>query len=227
MNPVTPLFGFILGMEHALEPDHLAVAGVVSQRRNPWRSAASCLFWGLGHSSILVVLGLAVLLLGLSLPPWMDTFAQFAVGGTLVLLGMVLGWRLVRHPARNRNQAIPAPEFHMNVMGNWGFFLIGNLHGLAGGGTLMLLIVSTINSLASGFLFLSLFALSSVLGVILVAVALTVPYRVRAFRLKGLHAGMASLVSLFSVFLGASMMWTSVTAGLLFESARLPLFPAG
>ncbi len=48
MNPVTPplgfLLGFLLGVEHALEPDHLAVAGVVSQRRSPWHSQAACLF---------------------------------------------------------------------------------------------------------------------------------------------------------------------------------------
>ncbi len=220
MNPVTPLLGFLLGLEHALEPDHLAVAGVVSQRRNPWRSAAACLFWGLGHSFILVVLGLLVLVLGLVLPPWIDRFAQFAVGGTLVLMGLILGWRLLRqrrhaHHHTGSEPAGPEPDNPgTGLMGNRGFFLIGNLHGLAGGGTLMLLIVSTSKSLASGFLFLGIFALSSVLGLVLVAVALTVPYRVRGLNLRGLHTGLTLLVVLFSVLLGGGMMWTSIASGL-------------
>src|SRR3974377_1731811 len=91
MNPEllpTLALGLVLGLEHALDADHVvAVSTMVSQYRSLRRSSLVGIFWGLGHSATLFLVGLAVILFKVSIPDRVALAMEFAVGAVLAILG--------------------------------------------------------------------------------------------------------------------------------------------
>jgi high-affinity nickel-transport protein len=91
------LLGFVLGVQHATDPDHLvAVATIVTRERRFAAGALVGALWGLGHMTTLTLAGGVLLTLGLSLS------ARTAVGGELAVAAMlvVLGVLRLRDAAR-------------------------------------------------------------------------------------------------------------------------------
>ena len=73
-------FGSLLGMRHALEPDHLAaVSTLVSRERSGFKAALLGAYWGLGHTLSLVVVGAALVLLRAEMPRRAVDFFEFIV----------------------------------------------------------------------------------------------------------------------------------------------------
>src|SRR5206468_925849 len=84
--------GFFLGMRHATDPDHvIAVTTIVSQQRNTGRAALIGALWGLGHTVTIFVVGAAIILFNLVIPPRVGLTMELSVGIMLILLG---GWNL-------------------------------------------------------------------------------------------------------------------------------------
>lgn len=82
--------GFFLGMRHATDPDHvIAVSTIVSRERQVSKSAWIGAFWGIGHTLTIVVVGAAIILFDLVIPPRVGLSMELAVGLMLVLLGVV------------------------------------------------------------------------------------------------------------------------------------------
>lgn len=87
------VIGFFLGMRHATDPDHvIAVSTIVSQQRNAKRAALIGVFWGLGHTVTIFVVGSAIILFNLVIPVRLGLAMELSVGFMLILLG---GWNLV------------------------------------------------------------------------------------------------------------------------------------
>src|SRR5262245_33789034 len=81
-------FGSLLGMRHALEPDHLAaVSTLVSRERSGYKAALLGRWWGLGHTLSLVVVGTALILLREEMPARAVVFFECLVAFMLVALG--------------------------------------------------------------------------------------------------------------------------------------------
>src|SRR3712207_2348777 len=81
-------FGFVLGLGHAIEADHLAaVSAVVSERKSLWGSALVGGLWGVGHTLSLLAAGVAVTLLGVRVGERAALVLEFCVGMMLVALG--------------------------------------------------------------------------------------------------------------------------------------------
>lgn len=81
-------FGFFLGMRHATDPDHvIAVSTIVSRQRSIGKSALIGAFWGVGHTVTIFVVGVAIILFGLVIPPRLGLSMELSVGLMLVLLG--------------------------------------------------------------------------------------------------------------------------------------------
>src|SRR5919199_1932932 len=96
--------GFVLGLKHALEPDHVvAVSTIVSEHRSLRKSSLVGTFWGLGHTASLLAAAVAVIVLKLRVPALLAPWLEFAVALMLVLLGAralgraLRGWRLHAH----------------------------------------------------------------------------------------------------------------------------------
>src|SRR6266403_2005490 len=90
-------FGFVLGLKHAIDADHLAaVSTIASERRSLLSSSLVGAFWGLGHTISLMVAGIAVILLHFQISPRTTQALEFSVGVMLVVLGMTALRKLAR-----------------------------------------------------------------------------------------------------------------------------------
>src|SRR5919206_3544383 len=81
--------GFILGMRHATDADHVvAVTTIVSQQRSVARAAGLGALWGVGHTATILLVGGAIILFRVIIPPRLGLAMEFAVAVMLVLLGV-------------------------------------------------------------------------------------------------------------------------------------------
>src|SRR5205085_11158827 len=99
--------GFLLGMQHALEADHIAAVSSIAARRTQVGDIVKHgLTWGLGHTLTLFVFAGAAILLGRAIPEHFARPLETAVGIMLLGLGAPFLWRLWphrRHLAQHRH----------------------------------------------------------------------------------------------------------------------------
>jgi hypothetical protein len=132
------LVAFGLGLRHASDPDHLvAVTSLVAAQGGDTRAAARLGgWWGIGHGGTLLALGLPLIVLESAVPAWLERAAEKAVGVVILLLAarVLLGWRRRGHGA-GAPQRLRSPR---QALGS------GMLHGLAGTGAVVLLLVAAL-----------------------------------------------------------------------------------
>ena len=82
--------GFFLGMRHATDPDHvIAVTTIVSRQRSIRHAALIGILWGLGHTITIFLVGSAIILFGVVIPPKLGLTMELSVGLMLILLGIL------------------------------------------------------------------------------------------------------------------------------------------
>lgn len=182
--------GFLLGLRHALDADHLAaVSTVLAERPSMKDSGAVGLWWGIGHTVTLLAVGLPVLTLGLRIPDSLAAMAEGGVGCLLILLGVTLAYRLYQerwHVHTHRHAGESHIHFHSHALRDdhghrhWAApslrpLCIGMAHGLAGSAALLLLILSSTRSVAQGLGYILIFGLGSILGMTVIGVTISVP----------------------------------------------------
>jgi high-affinity nickel-transport protein len=208
--------GFILGIKHATEADHLvAVATIVSERRSVWRAARVGLTWGVGHTLSLLVAGLLVILLGVAVPPRVAMLLEFAVALMIVLLGSRILYLALRkqkriHVHTHTHGSRPHSHLHFHEksdqhaidrgrnyehpshgrLGGWRSLLVGMVHGLAGSAALTLLVLTEVmrgGSELLGLAYLLIFGLGSIGGMLLMSMAMSLPFVLTATRFERLN----------------------------------------
>jgi hypothetical protein len=223
--------GFLLGLTHALDADHVAAVGtLVSESSGLRRSSLLGASWGLGHSLSLLVAGLLVLGLRFTIPPRFSAAAEFAVGLMLVGLGARAIWSVLRekrlHWHLDERGGIRHLHLHAHApAGGAGHdhahplrlqrrpLLIGCLHGLAGSGPLTLLVLSTLSSPLAGLAYLGLFSLGSIAGMTLLSGLLSFPIAY-AVRRGAAFAGQVRMVAgSISLVLGLALAGEIVAGG--------------
>lgn len=236
------MLGLLFGMKHAIEADHVAaVASLATRSASPQEAARFGIAWGLGHTLTLFVIGSAVLLLGTAIPETMTHALELAVGVMLVLLGLDVVRRMwkqglhihphqhgeERHlhlhehaPAAHKAPAVPhahVPHGHSHKRAlPLRALLVGTVHGMAGSAALVLLALSSIDSVWLGMGYIALFGLGSIAGMAALSFAIGLPLRLTAHRLSGLYTGLTAAIGLLTVALGASIIWEiGVSQGLL------------
>jgi hypothetical protein len=170
-------FASLVGMRHALEPDHIAaVSTLVSREEGGFRAAWLGVCWGVGHTLSLFVAGLALVLVRREMPASLADVFEIAVAVMLVALGTrsVLQAAQLgsRGPTRlHRHRWIvhqhPGMPTHVHI-GKWTFarrpLIIGAVHGLAGSGALAALVLTTLSSTPARLAYMILFGLGSTAG---------------------------------------------------------------
>src|SRR5712691_7600851 len=92
--------GSLLGMRHALEPDHLAaVSTLVTGERSSAKAAWLGACWGVGHTLTLVTAGAALVVLRAAMPAAASDAFEFLVAVMLVGLGLRAMYRSARQGA--------------------------------------------------------------------------------------------------------------------------------
>jgi len=161
--------GFVLGLKHATDPDHIvAVTTFVGKERHLGRACAIGLCWGLGHTLALSLAGFVVIGLRIPMSMWLAERLELAVAAMLVILGARLiasvhtKWH-EHHDHFNWTQCGLKP------------LAVGIVHGAAGSAALTLLVISTISSPAQGVLYIMIFGLGSMIGMLAVSVLIACP----------------------------------------------------
>ena len=194
------LLGLLFGTQHALEADHLAaVATLVAREKNPRRAIRQGVFWGLGHSLTLLLVGGVVMVIGVVLSERWVHGLEAAVGLMLVLLGLDLLRRLWRervhihvHSQSHEHRPLPLRAL-----------LVGMGHGLSGSAALVLLTLQQVRNPWVGLLYVLVFGIGSVFGMALLSWAVSVPMRLTAGHLARAHRALGVGVAVFSLGLGA------------------------
>lgn len=176
----TFLFGIFLGIKHSLEADHLtAVATLITEHKNSFRAALIGTFWGIGHTTTLFIVGLAVLLLKINIPPRLELGLEMLVGIMLVGLGIRAFFKKeVIHEHEHGHEGhdhIHMHADHSHHHRHKRSFLIGAVHGLAGSGALMVLVLSTFHSIVEGVVYILLFGVGSIVGMTLMSFLVGLP----------------------------------------------------
>jgi len=84
------VLGFFLGMRHATDPDHvIAVTTIVSRQRSVKHAAVIGAMWGVGHTLTILLVGSAIIVFGLVIPPRVGLTMELSVGLMLILLGVL------------------------------------------------------------------------------------------------------------------------------------------
>jgi hypothetical protein len=171
------LLGLLLGMRHALEPDHLtAVSTLVAEHRGLRRGAFLGVCWGLGHTAALLGVGVLLAILNAKLPRRLADGFELGVAFMLVGLGIrsiALAVREGRegaaraHTHGHHSHVHGAAHSHVHV-GRFTFasrsLAVGIVHGLAGSGALTVLVMAELPSTFARLTYLSIFGIGSIVG---------------------------------------------------------------
>jgi hypothetical protein len=222
--------GFLLGMQHALEADHIAAVSSVAARRSDVADIVKHgLTWGLGHTLTLFAFAGAAILLGHAIPDTLARPIEAAVGLMLVGLGVHVLWRLWRdrvhfhahyhgdgtkhiHVHSHAGESVPhRASAHQHAHGfRWRSLLVGLMHGMAGSAALLMLAVAQVASPAAAVAYVLLFGVGSMLGMGALSVVIAVPLAASARLLTRANRGMQAVVGVVTVGLGATTIWASV-----------------
>jgi high-affinity nickel permease len=184
------LLGFALGMRHATDADHVvAVTTIVSKQRGVAKAGLIGALWGLGHTFTIFVVGTAIILFGVTIPPRLGLSMELAVAAMLILLGILnltgtlrrLQEKFLRNSsALNLNDAtlqIDAAEMATGL-GRYNTFrplVVGVVHGLAGSAAVALLVMTTIHDPWWAIAYLLLFGFGTVAGMTLITALIAMP----------------------------------------------------
>ena len=197
------VLGFLLGVRHATEADHLAaISTIVMERRSLLRSSLVGAFWGLGHTLALLIAGVGVLLLRYQLTDRIAHVLELCVGIMLVLLGAnVLRTLAGRDASHTYAHTAAGPHASGDV---WLFsrpLLVGMVHGVAGSAPLLLLALTVMSSPLAAFSYIAVFGAGSIMGMTIMSVLVGVPARFTA-QFARTNLAVRGLSGLFSVGLG-------------------------
>lgn len=222
-------FGFVLGMQHALEADHIAaVSSIAARRTNVGDIVKHGLTWGLGHTLTLFVFAGAAILLGHAIPEHLSRPLEAAVGVMLVGLGAHVLWRLwrervhfhqhrhgdgIEHFHLHSHAADPVPHqrsSHAHQHGfRWRTLLVGLMHGMAGSAALLVLAVTQAASPAYGLLYVLLFGIGSMLGMGALSTVIAVPLVVSARWLTVANRTLQGVVGVVTIAIGAMTIYST------------------
>jgi hypothetical protein len=208
------LLGVLLGMRHALEPDHLtAVSLLVARRRNPAAGLVVGAVWGVGHTLALFAVGCVLALVGRHLPPHTAGGFELLVAAMLVALGaraIANAWsaRAPRAVAAGTSPDAPAPSDRAPLQP----LIVGMIHGLAGSGALTALVVARLPTAFTRLLYIALFGAGSAIGMACLTGLAGWPLARMSRSSPRLLRGVTGAAGAISLLLGSFWGWSAVRA---------------
>jgi hypothetical protein len=186
--------GFLLGMRHATDADHVvAVTTIVTQQRSLLRAARTGVLWGIGHTATILLVGGAIVALKVqisAIPARVGLSLEFAVAVMLIVLGLLT-------LAGGERKVVDSTARPLTV---------GFVHGLAGSAAVATLPqVALIPNPLLAFGYLAIFGVGTIAGMLLITASIAAPSLLAVNRFAGLNrtlriaSGVASIA--FGVFL--------------------------
>ncbi|MES5481819.1 urease accessory protein [Bradyrhizobium sp. INPA03-11B] len=222
--------GLLLGMQHALEADHIAaVSSIAARRTNAAEIVKHGLTWGLGHTTTLFLFSGAALILGYAIPARLTQPLETAVGVMVVVLGGNVLWRLWRDRVHFHDHRHGGGVTHLHLHSHaseslshgasshdhshgvrWRTLAVGLMHGMAGSAALLVLTVAQAPSHRDGLLYVLLFGVGSMIGMAALSSVIAVPLVMSARMLT--WANRALQLAIGSVAVGIGLLTVYGTA---------------
>ncbi len=214
--------GFLLGLRHAFDADHLAaVSTVLAERPSLRASSAVGFWWGIGHTATLLAVGGVVLAMGLHLPSRFETIAEAGVALVLIVLGASLAWKLHRERWHLHSHQHQGGEHHLHLHSHqqgedhrhrhWMAssvrpLCIGMAHGVAGSAAVLLMIVSATDHVVQGLLTIAVFGVGSIIGMMAIGFTISLPLVCSLAVSRRFFVALQGCASAASLLVGISML---------------------
>ena len=182
-------FGLLLGIRHAVDPDHVvAVTAIATGERSVRRATRIGALWGIGHTLTILTVGGAIILFRIAIPPRLGLAFEFVVGIVLILLGVTNLMSRKDHPSTH-GTARP--------------LVVGMVHGLAGSAAVALLVLAAVRDTRWALVYLLLFGVGTIVGMMIVTTAIAVPATMAAHRVGSMRRYLVMASGAASVIFGA------------------------
>lgn len=234
-------------MRHATDADHvIAISTIVSRQRSLRGAALIGTLWGVGHTLTVAIVGGAIILFTVVIPPRVGLAMEFAVGVMLVLLGFlnltglnlwirdnivpgahehghlhthahgdyahshVHGHGLSGHGHREDQTPQAWLDRKLGGIGTYQFvrpLVVGIVHGMAGSAAVALLVLTAIKDPLWGMVYLLLFGVGTVAGMMLITAAIAAPFAYSIERFPRFNAYLRVASGFLSLGFGLFLMY--------------------
>jgi hypothetical protein len=203
--------GFLLGLKHATDADHVvAITTIVSRERSFRRAAWIGGLWGVGHSLTVFLVGGALVVFRIAMPPRVGLALEFGVA----LMLITLGFANLRPGAAAVSHTHDIPPKFNGVRP----LVIGVVHGLAGSAAAALLVLAAIPETSYALAYLFIFGVGTIAGMTLITAMLAVPSVYAADRVVRLQHGIRVAAGALSLAFGIFCAHEIIVNGGLFSS---------
>ncbi len=219
------LFGCLVGMQHALEADHLTAVAAMSTGRLSRRALVlRGGFWGLGHTITLLAICGVLLLAGKAISPRVEAVLEALVGAMLILLGAsVLRslWKKrphihvhehdggVRH-LHWHSHSVEAAHYqsqHRHVHADLGIgraLTVGMVHGAAGSAGLLVLVAAA-ESVLTAIGYVLAFGAGSIVGMAALSFVASFPLKLMERSARWFNAFAVTCIGGAAVLIGGGL----------------------
>lgn len=172
-------FAAFMGFIHSFEADHLlAVSNIVTKRDSLILAVKDGMYWGLGHTSTIFLMGLVIILSKMMIDDETPVFKYFEsfVGLMLIGLGIYRLFKLYKYRQHLAEHHPTHDHLHDHSDSHKLAYGVGLIHGLAGSGAVILTAIGTVNGSFNALIFILIFGLGSVLGMLLASGVFSLPF---------------------------------------------------
>ncbi len=206
--------GFVLGMGHSFDPDHVvAVSTLLCKNTSLRKSIVSATAWGTGHSIVLFAVGLLVLAVRVEIPSGAMSIFQLAAGVLLIVLGIwvirpfITGKLRLRNPKGKLDEQMDIHDQTHDHAGHdhahlYKSLFTGALQGLGGSAAIMLVVLTTVESATLGLVYILLFGLGVIVGMISIAFVVSSILTYTVSHLERVHEKILAVTGTISICFG-------------------------
>lgn len=204
--------GFLLGLKHATDADHIvAVTAIVARERKFSSAARIGALWGVGHSITVLAIGGALVAFRLTIPSRLGLGLEFGVALMLIVLGFS-NLRAGGGATQPDADAVARSRDGLRPL------TIGVVHGLAGSAAVTLLVLAVIPETVLALAYLVVFGLGTIAGMTLVTFLVAAPAVYAASRVLRLQRGIRLAAGTLSLVVGLVLAREIVVTGGLFSA---------
>lgn len=228
------LLGFMIGMHHALEADHVAaVASLATHSSSVGHTMKQGAVWGLGHATTLFMFGLVAILMDSVIPSNLAHGLEFVVGIMLIILGIDVLRRLLRNKIHLHMHTHDSGKVHFHAHSHVGesghdpynhhhghakrfpvrALFVGLMHGMAGSAALILLTLESVHTPMAALMYIALFGAGSILGMAALSVVIAILLRRSAKSLARLNNVLQTVIGVATITLGTMITYKAGFVG--------------
>ncbi|MGB0749083.1 MAG: hypothetical protein ACPGO3_10080 [Magnetospiraceae bacterium] len=223
------VLAFLIGMQHALEADHVAAVSSMVTREKSWRGIIrSGTVWGVGHTVTLLVFAGTAAYLGVGIHESLAHWLEFGVGLMLIALGGHVLYRLWRDRIHFHMHEHDGGQTHFHAHSHAGegdshdqsghrhrhprlfpfrALAVGMMHGMAGSAALLLLTAATLKDPIQMLIYVALFGVGSIIGMAVLSGVIAVPLVLSGRFMTWANRGLQGVIGSATICVGLVTLW--------------------